>query len=263
MGGAFVAVADDINAAWYNPAGLAGVPQQSVLFTYSKPYAGLDGVNISMAYASYLYPFRKQGTAAVSWARFDTVDLYQENTIMLSYGYDFDVIQAGVNLTHLNHAVTTDARSANDAVFAGGTSKNAVSADIGVLKRFTPTFSVGAVAKSLNQPDVGFASNDPVPSEYRIGAAKVFELSGSNITAALDAGYRNKEYNVYAGGEAWFLQNTVAARIGGNRNDASIGASYLFRMSQTSTLKMDYSFSWPFSIEGTSGSHRLSLVLQF
>jgi len=263
MGGAFVAVSDDINAVWFNPAGISDVARQSLLFTYSKPYLNLDGVNAGMSYASYLHPFGSNGTAAVSWANFNTADLYQENTVLLSYGYDLNFMQAGVNLTYLGRSVTTDARTADDPVFVNGTTKSAYSVDAGVLKRFDGGFSLGASAKNLTQPDVGYAANDAVPAEYRLGAAQVFSTETCDIIAALDAGYRNKEYNVYAGGEAWFLRHTLAGRLGGNRNEASIGASYLFRISDTNTLVTHYSFSWPFSIEGSSGSHRLSLGIEF
>ena len=121
MGRAFTAVADDINAAWYNPAGLGFLDEQWALFSYSMPYLDVDGVDMAMSYASYMYPFGSYGTSAVTWARFNTDGLYSEDIFILTHGYDFNYLFAGFNIKYLNRAVILDKRTLNDEVFEGGT----------------------------------------------------------------------------------------------------------------------------------------------
>jgi hypothetical protein len=266
MGGAFTGVADDINSAWINPAGLTNLSVPAALFTYSKPFSGLDGVDLNSSYAAYAQPFGKYGTAAASWARFATPGLYEEDSFLLSYGYNFKIFSAGASLKYLGHSVVTDERTADDTVFSNGTRKGAFSADLGLLKAWTPTFSTGLCVKNLNQPDVGFGSTDNVPAEFSAGASKYFTPKGfpAEILIAADVSYRDSVYNIHAGTEFWFLDRTVAARAGGNYNEASLGGSYYYNIPSTNLiLETDYSFTLPFSVEGTSGSHRLSLGILF
>ncbi len=266
LGGAFVAVADDVTAGWFNPAGLAQLEGRGASFTYSKPYASLDGVDISLSCISYLHSLGERGTVSAGWARFSTADLYQEDTFLVSYGYDLSLLQAGASLKFFNRAVVMDERTAQDEVFSGGSSKSAFSVDLGAFKTWGETLTTGLCVKNVNEPNVGFLANDPVPSELWLGASDTFavEKAAGDLMGTVALSFRNKVYNIHAGAELWLLNHTLAARAGGNRNEASVGSSYLYAIPNSSlTLETHYSFSWPFSIEGTAGSHRLSLGIQF
>ncbi|MFH1368022.1 MAG: hypothetical protein ABII64_02720 [Elusimicrobiota bacterium] len=272
MGGAFTAICDDANSVWYNPAGIANLERNSILLTYSKPYLDLSGVNMSMSFATYVMPLRKAGALAATYSLFNTVDLYQESTVMLTYAYDFKFMNAGLNLKSLGRAVTLDIRTIDDPVFANGNSKSAFAADIGLYKKWSEEIFTGLCVKNLNQPDVGYEAVDPVPMESRIGVAGSFKMDNPAdiLLMDLDLAVRNNDSNVYLGGEIWFMDYTMAGRLGANKNEFSLGFSYIFNIGRTDiygnplyAIDTHYSFSMPFYVEGTSGSHRISLGFQF
>jgi hypothetical protein len=63
---AFSAVADDINAICWNPAGLALMPSQEAISSYAPLY-GFD-MEMSQSYLAYAYPTGKWGTAGLNFS---------------------------------------------------------------------------------------------------------------------------------------------------------------------------------------------------
>ncbi len=60
MGGAFVGVADDVWAVYYNPAGLGFLRQKQLGADYSRFYVGMsDDSGIGLGFLSYAHPLRK------------------------------------------------------------------------------------------------------------------------------------------------------------------------------------------------------------
>jgi hypothetical protein len=266
MGGAFTAIADDINSVWYNPAGIVNVERNSVMFTYSKPYLELGGVDMNTSFGSYVMPLKKSGAAAVTFTQFNTADLYTENTGMLSYAYKFDFMKAGINLKYLGRSVTLDKRTIDDPVFAQGTSKSAFTADIGVLRKWNENVFSGICVKNVTAPDVGFLDVDQVPMEMRVGTAGSLKMvkPAEEMLISCDLVMRDKDFNACLGSEMWFYDYTLAGRLGFNKNEASLGVSYVYNIAYSNfSIETHYSFTFPFYVEGSSGSHRLSLGFQF
>lgn len=98
MGGAFCAIADDINAPLWNPAGLAQLKNKEVTFMYAKPYLGLENVNFGLMFLGYAHPISPQlsdsddgelilnwGVAGINCTNFYGTELYRENSLSLSY----------------------------------------------------------------------------------------------------------------------------------------------------------------------------------
>ena len=117
---------------------------------------------------------------------------------------------------------------------------------------------MGLVVKNINTPDVGLENKDIVPMEARLGIAFGF----AKITPALDIGYRDNDVNVYVGAESALVGDTLVARLGGNKNEIDAGMGYKFNI-RTVGLGVDYAFRWPLQLEGSSGSHRISLSMVF
>jgi hypothetical protein len=91
MGGAYVAAADDGNAALWNAAGLAQLHRQEVTAMFAALYVGLGAKLhneetdlLGYHFVGYIYP-SKWGSFALSWNTFQSY-FYDENTFCLSYG---------------------------------------------------------------------------------------------------------------------------------------------------------------------------------
>lgn len=64
MGSAFVAVADDASAAFFNPAGLVDAPSKELLLMHSERFGDL----VDRDYASYVHPLSGEGWAGGAFA---------------------------------------------------------------------------------------------------------------------------------------------------------------------------------------------------
>jgi len=268
MGNAFVAVADDANTVLYNPAGLAQLKREEATLTYSQLYVGIDG--LSSGFASYVRPInRKYGSFGIGWYNFTTKDLYNENTILLSYGYQIlsqqPILFGGLNLKYLAKEYKTNEWTAVNPVFASGTTADGYSIDLGLLCKVNKMLSLGLSIENINQPDISLQSTDKVPMSYRVGAAyKLKELGPVNsLTITLEDANISKTNTIRAGAEGWFMENTLAARLGFSNRDISLGAGYVFKI-KDSDGQLDYAFISPLNfIDSVSGTHRISLGLKF
>lgn len=281
MGGAFTAIADDSNAPLFNPAGTAQVQWNEFSATYADLYsgetlyAGNDKTSLNQSYVAFTArPIPRVGSLAFSWASFNASHLYREDTLALTYARNLgDFISAldnsvavGVNLKYLRRSVSLDDFTVSDPVFAGGDSASAATVDIGVL--YKPQagpltgWRAALVGKNLTRPDVGFQVRDRVPLELRAGLA----YQGKNLpwlVPSLDISRRDDITRVLGGAESWLFKNTLGLRGGANSDEGSAGLSYYQALGKRYGLRFDYGFTIPFYVEGTSGSHRLALVLYF
>ncbi len=281
MGGAFTAIADDSNAPLFNPAGIVQVQWNEFSATYANLYsgetlyAGNDTTSLSQSYIAFAArPIPRVGSLAFSWASFNASHLYREDTLALTYARnlgDFfpeldNSLAVGVNLKYLRHSVSLDDFTASDPVFAGGDSAGAATVDVGVL--YKPQegpltgWRVALAGKNLTRPDVGFQVKDPVPAEIRTGVA----YQAKNLpwlVPSLDISRRDDITRVSGGAESWLFKNSLGLRGGGNSDEGSAGLSYYQALGKRYGVRFDYGFTLPFFIEGTSGSHRLALVLYF
>jgi|GEM_PF-787949 len=276
MGNAYTALADDVNAIYYNPAGLAQLDECQFTSGYGKLYWGLDdGSNLGSGFIGYAHPLYHWGTLGAGWVNFGLQGLYRENSFILSYGNRLNKrLLAGLNLKLLSKKYGKDRYTENalidggpgvtgerDPVFSEGYSKTGFSSDLGLLYKFNREYSVGLSLIDINQPHMDLKDNK---SKVPIGVKSGFLYNSDFLTFAFDTTFRNGDVNVYSGVEKWFLNRTFGARAGlgvGSRSfsNLALGASYTKYLFQ-----FDYAFLYPLSgIRDTYGSHRISLTLRF
>lgn len=276
MGNAYTALADDVNAIYYNPAGLAQLDECQFTSGYGKLYWGLDdGSNLGSGFIGYAHPLYHWGTLGAGWVNFGLQGLYRENSFILSYGNRLNKrLLAGLNLKLLSKKYGKDRYTENalidggpgvtgerDPVFSEGYSKTGFSSDLGLLYKFNREYSVGLSLIDINQPHMDLKDNK---SKVPIGVKSGFLYDSDFLTFAFDTTFRNGDVNVYSGVEKWFLNRTFAVRTGlgvGSRSfsNLALGASYTKYLFQ-----FDYAFLYPLSgIRDTYGSHRISLTLRF
>ncbi|MBI4060562.1 MAG: hypothetical protein HY403_03950, partial [Elusimicrobia bacterium] len=127
MGGAFVAVADDVYTIYYNPAGLGLLDRPQFGTAYSALYPGLkDGSNLNTSFLAYAQPLAegRQGTLAAAWNSLTLNSLYREEAFYLGYGrrwlnFGGGELYGGLNLQYLRSSVGSFPEAGN-AVPSGG-----------------------------------------------------------------------------------------------------------------------------------------------
>jgi hypothetical protein len=281
MAGVFTALADDANAPSYNPAGIALLQRTEVTLMYAQLFSGLelhageDTSKLGLGYLSYVPQIREQryGSYAFSWTNFVASNLYREDSFSLTVAdsYVFDrptshpVVAYGASLKLLRRAFSRDSRTDADPVFKSGGASDALTGDVGLIVRpdfaILPGLKMGLAVQNVTNPDLGLAKEDRVPSRTTFGLAYQ-DLNYKWFNPAIDISHRNGKTIVGAGWEGWFAKNTLAFRAGGDETQLAGGIGYQFMLKATA-FRLDYAILWPLQVDGTNGSHRVSLTTSF
>jgi len=280
MGSAFVALADDANSIYYNPAGLGGIGQKMFTAGYNKLYPGLyDNSRLGNSFAGYVYPFEEKGTLGsigIGMMSMALSQLYSESIVFISYGRNVSgIVPAqftiqeladvyfGFSVKLLSKKYDTDYISNSDnlidntdTVFAGGLSKSGVTADIGLLYRYNYNLSAGLVIINMLTANMNMGMEEKNSLSRGIKLGGLYRAPFINVT--LDLILANSRFDLRAGLEKWLMKGKFALRAGLGIN-LSFGASYRFR----ENMRLDYNFNNPLSGINSSGSHVISLNTVF
>jgi len=217
MGGAFVAVADDATATWWNPAGLATGPYFDALIEYDRirtsPQRNVKGVAVvfpALGVSYYHLPINYMRAPSPT----ESAATRREDQGALSvYGLTFGQSVGA----HLVFASTVKAARAGDTH---------TDLDLGGLAKFGPV-QLGVTVKNVREPtfdsDRGTFAMD---RQARAGAALIGRTSGlvSALTLAVDADVittataRGDVRHVAGGLEAWLFERKLGLRVGASGN---------------------------------------------
>jgi len=262
MGGAFVAVAADSTATWWNPAGLATGPYSDI--SVGRSIVDLEKTETSSARrdrVSWLaaaipvvgfsyYRLRITDIRGVGPTGQPTVNREDTRTgvsvrSLAASAFGVTVVQsvlpgvhAGATLKYVRGTVRvgTDAGSRSDSDLLdagedleGGDARNRFDLDAGLMVVAGPV-RLGAVMRNIAKPDFGAdATPFALPRQVRIGAAIDAEQAGGPpFIVAIDADVRayatgSGDRRVIAlGAERWLWTKRIAVRGGARFN--TVGA---------------------------------------
>lgn len=228
MGGAFVAIANDASATYWNPAGLALVNTLTLSET-NWILQDVSGVNVN--YFTGVFPITNVGTVAGGWllqyanleqghgATFEE-NAWLEHAFSLAAGRKLWDKLAFFHHTSIGFSLNRYLLSAGDANGAG------TGFDLGVLTYFPYNISLGFIARSLGADMMG----DKISPEYRLGLGYQWQRNAHLIVLATDLSTKEDveytdaiepvELNLkgFAGIEYTYseAQWFVAVRAGGN-----------------------------------------------
>jgi tetratricopeptide (TPR) repeat protein len=291
MSNAYTAVADDVYAIYYNPAGLALVDRPEVATTYSMIVTGLsDGSNVQNSFIGYAQPIKggEYGTAGIGWNYFSLDSLYRESSVFLSYGnrltpQDSDLpIYGGITTKYLYRSINPGALAGNsisntgqiltgvsDPLLQNGAKSN-LDFDLGLLWQVLPHWDAGFQVQHLFAPNIAFTpgQTDTLQRNLKFGGA--YRSPFSTIDADFDiiaAPDGTMERDVNLGVEKWLptlLYGAFGLRAGlgygtDDYRQLTIGLSYRIHR-----LQVDYGFVMPLgSFSSTSGTQRIGLSWRF
>lgn len=302
MAYAFTALATDLNAVRYNPAGLALLPYAGINFSYSSPFPNLrDGSLFKDTELTAGYPliFSKGdkeghgtnlGTVAISYRSSGVGGRYTEETLTLSFAREtFKDLYFGLNLNQFNvkygpgiyamDSVDTQGNltGVSDPLFTGGKSKSGTGIDMGLSYILT-------IRKSNTVYDrycFAVSGDNIVSSGLNLGS----EETGPPVRTRLALGYNHSAFKIdceyvrtevsdsitdsrYSlGAERWFsLKDLGRTAV---RSGLSVGSesSSLISMGFSYLFRfymLDYAYIMPVSgYEDVGGDHQISFSLRF
>lgn len=171
MGNAFVALSDDVNALYWNPAGLTlqkhmelGFMRADELSPTSGPGIGTDFLGWSSGHGSY-------GATGIAFLRQGLSDIQQERTLSLSYGYALTPFtRVGVNLKSMAVVVSPQGHFFPDPALSDDSTQGI---DLAFIHVITPDFRVGGLARNF-LARLGHVDRQDVERTYRTGVAYKF-----------------------------------------------------------------------------------------
>ncbi|MCK4560632.1 MAG: PorV/PorQ family protein [Calditrichia bacterium] len=274
LGNAYVAMADDPTAVYWNPAGLDYIYQQSLTFFHaSLPEGGLYD------FFGYAYPTLDLGTFAIGIGRIGTGDIDQYNIagdrvgsafsydnyrLYLSYGLKLPYnLSAGLSIKVLRQGFY----NISLAEYGGDVNATGVGMDLGIL--YKPEFStssllrdwsIGLNVQNMFQPQLKLGDiTDIIPLSLRFGLMRTIPISGTgafNILLDLDKS-STTGLGIFFGTE-FNYQGIGKVRVGYNNNSVAFGAGVEYKMFQ-----IDYAFGNPSYDAMLPPIHRISLTINF
>jgi len=173
MGGAFIGLADDANATYWNPAGLAQLPSQSATGTWMHTSSNRDKINYQ-DYASFATAFdtsklAKKMAFGVSYIQDDTVIDVAGTRVADTekwYWASFAADTGKYGMLGINVRKTDD-----DAL--GSSIDSEMGIDASWFYRVNDQLTIGALAQDVNAPEVkaiGIGKTNRIRN-YRAGLA--------------------------------------------------------------------------------------------
>ena len=281
LGGAFVALADDSNAANYNAAGLGYIDKIQLGATHAQRFNGLITYNT----VSGIIPFGRAGSIGASLGMLaEDSEIYREQTARISYGNALlKQLAIGANLKFFGISFDETNEFVAENPYFAQTSSSAVSFDVGLIAKPFQSLSLGASVENILPADISISEiqTDSVPLNIRAGLAyslkSIAEMSaqgaavsnllkGSLVT--LEVASRNSEIYIRTGAEVW-LNKSIAVRGGyGVKNGSSsagalsLGGSAKVPIGGTA-LQLDYGFQLLSGDLEDNTTQRFSLNLLF
>lgn len=257
LGGAFVAMANDVTAGYWNPAGLSRLAEAQLIGVYS-----LLALDRQHHYAAAAYPFGAAGAISVSWVNYHVGDITgrdqtgeatgkftnSENAFLFSYGKTLlPSLALGGTIKLLRHDLAK--RSANGLGY-----------DAGLLLTPQEFLSLGASIQNLHTRiswDNATETQETFPTLTRVGA----QINPrSSITLGVDYAVSKRQKGEWHAGAEIVLGGMIGVRAGLDAGAMTLGASVL-SLAPNQRLSLDYSLT-PDPISG-GWRHQFAFLLKF
>jgi hypothetical protein len=290
MGGAFTAIANDITAGYYNPAGLANLNYPQISLMHAEHFGNL----VNYDYGSVAIPYGTDMSFGISAMRLgvdgihDTrkalYDANGDGIVDINRGdrLDYDLITEFSNQDWVFYL--TFAKRQTENFFWGANVKiirrdiaefgaTGIGFDVGALYTPIENLYVGANIQDVTTTLVAWSTgrNELVTPTAKVGAAYMLHILGGTITTAadFDVRFENRRSSAYGNlgpvsfdthaGLEYTFKNLFSIR--GGYNDVkqfTVGAGV-----RLPKLNIDYSFA-RFSyaeLDRLPDTHRISLIL--
>ena len=268
MGGAFVGVADDATAGFWNPAGLVQIQMRTFGVFFRK--MTLDR---RVSYITYSQSIRNEAAISIGWTNAGVKDVVgrnengeiteeiknYENAVELFFARKIlNELSVGVRIGYIQHNL------ANISAYGVGFGFSAFGKPIQKLR-------LGAAVENLGMKyswtsgdywkrfgEQGSSSKDEFPINIRFGASYLLLEDRILLCSEIDKNEKQKE-KIHLGIEGWILEN-LAGRAGYDKGSLTLGMGLRHKTGST-ILGFDYAFVS--SQVDDDPDHLISLQLEF
>jgi len=259
LGNAYVALADDANAVYWNPAGMTQIDDQSASFTHTVWFE-----DIVYNWASYVRPLKEGklgvGIQYLSYGKLDAFDEMGTQTgafkprdlaATVSYGNKIGGIPVGASVKYISSKIKTSA--------------SAFALDLGgMYQLYEDKFSVGLAIQNVGTKMTFVDDGEKLPANIKLGGAykgREYLILAADLNMPVDGAINygaGVEYKVFKNEDS-----CLAARLGyssranqtGGFSGTTVGFGFDYR-----GLYTDYAFA---SFGDLGATHWISLGINF
>lgn len=262
MGGAFVAVADDANALYWNPAGLTQLDSAEVTFMHANEFDVSVGPALNTDFVGFVNWPMTFGTVGVSAFQQGNSRILQERSLVLSYARDTSPDSSlGVNVKYLELDPSgVQVNPGDPALETQGT----FSFDLSGMYTMTKYWKLAYLARNIIG-SLGTAEREDLRKTYRLGSAYRFEelmFHADSLIWSLDV-FSREDVDDKSGvkiraasGVEYSIDERFAVRLGVNAGHFAAGLG----LGHPETgIFVDYAFS----NDEPGTTHRISATYRF
>lgn len=265
MGGAGVAIADDINATYWNPAGLVQLKLREITAARTSWFEEI-GTNY-LAYSQPLQPINKMKRAlGVSLILLNVRGIDGRNNTGVKTT-SLEVDNLAMNLSYALALLPNISFGFNVKAIKqdlGGNKGTGMAIDLGGLLKYSDNISFGLNIQNLGPKLKTSNAKNNLPFNIKLGACYKPELFGEGTLLALDLDIpKDNDFIFHAGVEYWLTQ-FMGIRLGYDQQTGystglgfkSKGEGYF----EGVEVQVDYGF---LSHADFDNSHRFSFITKF
>lgn len=264
MGNAYVAIADDANATYYNPAALASLQIRSLSTTLYKPVPHLAG-DIFSSFGAYTHPFSDIGNLGYSLIYSSLGEQQrtdEEGTLLgtfksygmalgVSYGtHLFKNLALGITVKFIYEHLS----DAGAGIEQGKGTAASFAGDLGLMWSATDRLSFGSVLHNVgpNMTFIDADQADPLPQSFVFGFAyKVIKNNSSSLMLTADV-YKLLAADGFFSFISGWNDDTFGWKPnpGGNGftefddMDYRVGAEWMYQLSEDSAFALRSGYSY-------------------
>lgn len=270
MGESFVAVADDINALYWNPAGIAQIKETQAAFMYSN---WLEGIQCN--YLAYVHPAPiKDGImgGAITILDSGSIDKYDEvGGLPLAQG-TFDGKDIAILASYAKEMMPNCSLGATLKYIQmkiDGKKSTGLGLDVGCLYQHeVENLTFGITMQNLGPKLKAFVSEkNELPLNLKVGGA--YKLLDNALTLSMDVNLpSDNDINFNLGAEYWFKE-IIAFRTGYKSltknelktSDLTFGAGFILPgVTHGTGIEIDYAYS---NYDELDVTQRVSMITKF
>ncbi|MBI4859030.1 MAG: hypothetical protein HY815_01965 [Candidatus Riflebacteria bacterium] len=262
MGGAFVAVADDANALYWNPAGLTQLRNAELTLMHANEADVSSGPTLLTDFVGFSNWPMQFGTIGIAVFQQGNNKVLQERTYLFSYalGVSHDT-SLGLNMKYLTLDPAGRQVTANDPALV---TQDTVSFDLAGLHAVTPFWKMGFLIRNV-VGETGTVIRENLRRTYRVGSAYRFEdvlFLDDSVTWSMDLFTKEDIRDapgakiLAATGLEYSFDERVSIRVGNERGHVTAGLGFGH---PESGIFVDYAFA----DDAPGTTHRISATYRF